>query len=149
MSVLAFIIVTFKLSKITRQLFHKITQTFLLSCSSIISRTMLLIIFLKFKWICSIYLIKIFLMYIKTFHWPNYMHCMKSVRIRSCSGPHFPAVGLNTEKYSVSLRIQSECGEMQNSITPNTDIFYTVMLFDISFTLMLAASFLILLIMST
>ena len=29
-------------------------------------------------------------------------HCVKSVRIRSFSGPHFPAFGLNTERYSVS-----------------------------------------------
>ena len=28
-------------------------------------------------------------------------HCMKSVQIRSLSGPHFPAFGLNTEIYSV------------------------------------------------
>ena len=27
--------------------------------------------------------------------------------------PHFSAFGLNTDKYSVSLRIQSECGEMR------------------------------------
>ena len=30
---------------------------------------------------------------------------MKSVRIRSFSGPYFPSFGLNTERYSVSLRI--------------------------------------------
>ena len=30
-------------------------------------------------------------------------HCVKSVRIWSCSGPHFPVFGLNT--------IQSECGK--------------------------------------
>ena len=53
-------------------------------------------------------------------------HCAKSVRIRSYSGPHFPAFGLNTERYSVSLRIQSECGKMQTRITPNTDTFHTV-----------------------
>ena len=29
------------------------------------------------------------------------------------SGPYFPAFGLNTVKYSVSLRIQSECGKIQ------------------------------------
>ena len=29
------------------------------------------------------------------------------------SGPYFPAFGLNTERYSVSLRIQSECGKMR------------------------------------
>ena len=28
-------------------------------------------------------------------------HCVKSVRIRSYSGPYFPAFGLNTERYSV------------------------------------------------
>ena len=40
------------------------------------------------------------------------MHCMKSVRIRSFSGPYFPAFGLNTDRYSVSLRIQNvgKCG---------------------------------------
>ena len=32
-------------------------------------------------------------------------HCVKNVRIRSNSGPYFPAFGLNTERYSVSLRI--------------------------------------------
>ena len=37
-------------------------------------------------------------------------HHVKSVRIRSYSGPYFPVFGLNTERYSVSLRIQSECG---------------------------------------
>ena len=33
--------------------------------------------------------------------------CTKSVRIRSFSGPYFPALGLNTEIYVVNLRIQS------------------------------------------
>ena len=39
--------------------------------------------------------------------------CVKIVRIRSFSGPHFPAFGLNTETYSVnpvfSLNV-GECG---------------------------------------
>ena len=39
------------------------------------------------------------------------------------SGPYFPAFGLNTERYGVSLRIQSECGETQTRIIPNTDTF--------------------------
>ena len=51
---------------------------------------------------------------------------MKSVRIRSYSGPHFPVFGLNVERYSVSLRIQSECGKMQARITPNMSTFYVV-----------------------
>ena len=36
---------------------------------------------------------------------------MKSVRIWSYSGLHFPALGLNTERYSLSLRILSKYGE--------------------------------------
>ena len=32
-------------------------------------------------------------------------YCVKSVRIRSHSRPYFPAFGLNTERYGVSLRI--------------------------------------------
>ena len=49
--------------------------------------------------------------------------CVKSIRIRSYSGPYFPAFGLNTERYSVSLCIKSKCGKMRTRITPNTDIF--------------------------
>ena len=45
------------------------------------------------------------------------------------SGPYFSAFGLNTERYGVSLRIQSECGKMQTRITPNTDTFYAVLPF--------------------
>ena len=36
-------------------------------------------------------------------------HCVKSFRIRSFSGSHFPAFGLIGETYFVSLCIQSEC----------------------------------------
>ena len=53
-------------------------------------------------------------------------HCVKSVNIRSYSGPYFPAFGLNTERYGVSLRIQSECGKMGTRITPNTDTLHAV-----------------------
>ena len=31
-------------------------------------------------------------------------HCVKSVCIQSYSRPYFPAFGLNTERYSISLR---------------------------------------------
>ena len=31
------------------------------------------------------------------------LHCVKSVRIRSFSGPYFFAFGLNTERYEVNL----------------------------------------------
>ena len=50
-------------------------------------------------------------------------HCVKSLRIRSFSGPHFPGFGLNTERYFVSLRIPSQCEKMRTGITPNTDTF--------------------------
>ena len=53
-------------------------------------------------------------------------HCVKSVRIRSFSGPYFPAFGLNTERYSASLRIQSEGGKMWTRKTPNRDTFHAV-----------------------
>ena len=48
-------------------------------------------------------------------------HCVKTVRIRSYSGPCFPAFRLNAERYSVSLRIQPECAKIRTRITPNTD----------------------------
>ena len=52
---------------------------------------------------------------------------MKSVRIRSFSGPHFPAFGQNTERYSAYLRIQSKCGKIQTRKTPNPNTFHTVL----------------------
>ena len=51
---------------------------------------------------------------------------MKNVRIWKISGPYFPAFGLNTERYSVSLRIQSECGKTQTRKTSNRDTFNAV-----------------------
>ena len=60
----------------------------------------------------------------------HHMHCMKSVRSRSFSGPYFPAFGLNTERYSVSLRIRSKCGKLRTrknskygQFSPS-DVFY-------------------------
>ena len=41
------------------------------------------------------------------------------VRIRSYSGPHFPAFELNLERCSI-------CRKMRTRITPNTDTFYAV-----------------------
>ena len=57
---------------------------------------------------------------------------MKSVRIWSYSGPRFLAFGLNTERYSASLRMKSECGKMRTRITPNTDTFLRSAFFSIS-----------------
>ena len=64
------------------------------------------------------------LKYVREIH--NHIHSVKSVGIWSYSGPYFPAFGLNTERYGVSHRIQSECGKMRTRITPNTDTFYAV-----------------------
>ena len=59
--------------------------------------------------------------------WSVDLHYVRSVRIRSYSGLHFPAFRLNTERYSVSLRIQSECGKMRARKNPNTDTFHAVL----------------------
>ena len=51
---------------------------------------------------------------------------MESVWIRSFSGPHFPAFGLNMERYSISLRIQSECEKIRTRKALNKDAFHAV-----------------------
>ena len=51
---------------------------------------------------------------------------VKWVRIRSFSGLYFPAFGLNTERYSLFLRIQSGSGIMRTRKTPNMDTFYAM-----------------------
>ena len=48
----------------------------------------------------------------------------KSLRIRSFSGPYFPAFGLNMDRYS-------ECGKIWTRKTPNTDTFYAVNIWNI------------------
>ena len=55
------------------------------------------------------------------------LHCVKSVPIRIFSGLYFPTFGLNTERYSASPRIQSECGKIRTRKTPNTDTFWAVL----------------------
>ena len=56
------------------------------------------------------------------------VHCVKSARIRSFSAPYFPVSRLNTEKYSISLRNQSEWGKIRTRKTLNTDTFHEVVL---------------------
>ena len=51
---------------------------------------------------------------------------MKSVGIRSYCGPYFLAFGLNTKRYEVPLRSQSECGRIRTRITLNTETFNAV-----------------------
>ena len=65
-------------------------------------------------------------------HAPKYAsHYIKSVRIRSYSGPHFPTFstfGINMD--SVYLFVfspnEGKCGKMRTRMTPNTDTFYAV-----------------------
>ena len=52
------------------------------------------------------------------------LYWVKSICIRSFSGLHFPAFGLNTE----SIRIQSECGKIRTRKTSNTGTFHVVLL---------------------
>ena len=54
-----------------------------------------------------------------SYYMNNPIHCVKSVRIRSYSGPYFPAFGLNTERYGVKMR---------NKIISKTDTFHVVLL---------------------
>ena len=53
-------------------------------------------------------------------------HCVKSVRIRSFSGPYFLAFGLITERYRIFLRIQSKYGKIRTRKTSNTKAFHAV-----------------------
>ena len=55
------------------------------------------------------------------------LHCVKSVRIQSYSGPYFPTFGLNKERYGISPRIQAKWGKKRTRIIPNTDSFYAVL----------------------
>ena len=61
--------------------------------------------------------------------------CVKSVRIRSFSGPYFPAFWLNMEIYGVNLRIKHECGKVRTRKTLNTDTFHAVSAFEVFPTL--------------
>ena len=45
-------------------------------------------------------------------HTISLIHCVKSVHNRSYSDPHFPALGLNTERYSAFSRISTKYGEI-------------------------------------
>ena len=56
---------------------------------------------------------------------------VKSVQIRSFSGPCFPVFGLNTKIYGVNLRIQSEWRKKRTRKTPYFDTLYPVSLLAI------------------
>ena len=62
----------------------------------------------------------------------QFIHCIKSVCFWNYSGPHFPVLGLDTERYGTSLHIYSEYGKIRTRITPNLDAFYAVISFIIT-----------------
>ena len=66
--------------------------------------------------------------FLSLFFWRDYevRALRKKCTIWSYSGLFFPAFGLNTKKYRVSLRIRSECGKMRTRINPNTNTSHTV-----------------------
>ena len=79
-------------------------------------------------------------LYIYIFHYiplciPLYifviLNCVKSVRIQSFSGPHFPAFRLNREIYFVNFRVQSESRKIWTRKTTITDSFYSVFKLDL------------------
>ena len=55
------------------------------------------------------------------------LHCVKSIRIWSFSGPYFLAFQLNMERYSVFLCIQPEWRKIRSRKTPNRDTFLAVL----------------------
>ena len=61
------------------------------------------------------------------------LHYVKSARIRSYSCPHFPAFGPTTEKYFVSLCIQSKCGENADENNSEYENFLCSVKFQFSF----------------
>ena len=56
------------------------------------------------------------------------------MRIRSFSGPYFPAFGLNTEIYEVNLHIQFECRKIRTRKTPTRDTFHAG--YGVNFTIL-------------
>ena len=66
--------------------------------------------------------------FLSLFFWRDYevRAPRKKCPIWSYSGLYFPAFGLNTKKYGVSLRIRSECGKMRTRINPHTNTSHTV-----------------------
>ena len=53
-------------------------------------------------------------------------HCVKSVEIRSFSGPYFPVFGLNTEICGVISAFSPNTGKYGSEKTPYLDTFHTL-----------------------
>ena len=59
-------------------------------------------------------------------HLDVFLHTLREKCPYSVFFPYCPAFGLNTERYSACLWIQSECGKIWTRKTPNTDTFHAV-----------------------
>ena len=80
----------------------------------------------KFSSTCAFVLVSCRFEYFK-----NFFHYEKSVRNRRFSDLHFPAFGLNTERYSVCLHIQFECEKIRTTKTLNTDTFHVLFILNV------------------
>ena len=78
------------------------------------------------KWGCMILWTVLYYVHGRNFQRLSNIHYVKSICIRSFSGLYFSAFGLNTESYSSSLCISSECGKIWTRKAPETDTFHAV-----------------------
>ena len=72
-----------------------------------------------------IFLSKVSCCWIQLMKWIQLKHC--HCVSRSFSGPYFPAFRLNTERYSVSVHIQSKCGRIRTRKTPKTPAYLSLL----------------------
>ena len=62
----------------------------------------------------------------KSFWYISGIFAWKGPKYRVFSGLYFPAFGLNMDRYSVSLRIQSNCAKVRAKKPPYLDTFHAV-----------------------
>ena len=75
---------------------------------------------------CGIFLLYTFLHLLYTCQLHAFLVLRKGCPYSKLFWSAFSAFGLNTERYSVSVRLQSEFRKMRTRGTPNTDIIYVV-----------------------
>ena len=65
-----------------------------------------------------------------------FLHCVKSVHIRSFSGPYFPAFGLITKRCEYLSVFSPNAGKYAPEKTPYLDTFHVVLTFIILLALL-------------
>ena len=84
-------------------------------------------VFFLFFYLLQIYIVCIlsysivFCIFLQSYSYFDFTILRKNVLIRSYSGPYFPVFGLNTERYRLSLRIQSECRKLRTRQQTNSE----------------------------